>query len=196
MAETDAQTDPQADPQADDRIRQLETLDRLAQSFGRSLDTALTRGATSGRSLDGVLGTIGARLAGVAARAAAGPIQSGLTGLVGAMLGSGAETGFARGGVFRGGRVQPFAAGGVVAAPTYFPMAGGAGLMGEAGPEAILPLGRGPDGRLGVAAGGAPTRPVSVTVNIATPDPGAFRRSEAQVTASLARAVARGQRAT
>ncbi|MDE3746224.1 phage tail tape measure protein [Methylobacterium radiotolerans] len=192
MAETDAQTDPQAD----DRIRQLETLDRLAQSFGRSLDTALTRGATSGRSLDGVLGTIGARLAGVAARAAAGPIQSGLTGLVGAMLGSGAETGFARGGVFRGGRVQPFAAGGVVAAPTYFPMAGGTGLMGEAGPEAILPLGRGPDGRLGVAAGGAPTRPVSVTVNIATPDPGAFRRSEAQVTASLARAVARGQRAT
>ncbi|ACB26933.1 phage tail tape measure protein [Methylobacterium radiotolerans] len=191
-----AETDAQADPQADDRIRQLETLDRLAQSFGRSLDTALTRGAASGRSLDGVLGTIGARLAGVAARAAAGPIQSGLTGLVGAMLGSGAETGFARGGVFRGGRVQPFAAGGVVAAPTYFPMAGGAGLMGEAGPEAILPLGRGPDGRLGVAAGGAPTRPVSVTVNIATPDPGAFRRSEAQVTASLARAVARGQRAT
>jgi phage-related minor tail protein len=191
-----AETDPQADPLSDDRIRQLETLDRLAQSFGRSLDTALTRGAASGRSLDGVLGTIGARLAGVAARAAAGPIQSGLTGLIGAMLGSGAETGFARGGVFRGGRVQPFAAGGVVAAPTYFPMAGGAGLMGEAGPEAILPLGRGPDGRLGVAAGGAAARPVSVTVNIATPDPGAFRRSEAQVTASLARAVARGQRAT
>ena len=191
-----AETEPQGDPLSDDRIRQLETLDRLAQSFGRSLDTALTRGAASGRSLDGVLGTIGARLAGVAARAAAGPIQSGLTGLIGAMLGSGAETGFARGGVFRGGRVQPFAAGGVVAAPTYFPMAGGAGLMGEAGPEAILPLGRGPDGRLGVAAGGAAARPVSVTVNIATPDPGAFRRSEAQVTASLARAVARGQRAT
>ncbi|MGU3383864.1 phage tail tape measure protein [Methylobacterium sp. D53M] len=191
-----AETDPQEAPLSDDRIRQLETLDRLAQSFGRSLDTALTRGAASGRSLDGVLGTIGARLAGVAARAAAGPIQAGLTGLIGAMLGSGAETGFARGGVFRGGRVQPFAAGGVVAAPTYFPMAGGAGLMGEAGPEAILPLGRGPDGRLGVAAGGAAARPVSVTVNIATPDPGAFRRSEAQVTASLARAVARGQRAT
>ncbi|KQS76757.1 phage tail protein [Methylobacterium sp. Leaf361] len=191
-----AETEPQGDPLSDDRIRQLETLDRLAQSFGRSLDTALTRGAASGRSLDGVLGTIGARLAGVAARAAAGPIQSGLTGLIGAMLGSGAETGFARGGVFRGGRVQPFAADGVVAAPTYFPMAGGAGLMGEAGPEAILPLGRGPDGRLGVAAGGAAARPVSVTVNIATPDPGAFRRSEAQVTASLARAVARGQRAT
>ena len=96
--------------------------------------------------------------------------------------------------MFRGGRVTPFASGGVVAAPTYFPMAGGTGLMGEAGPEAIMPLTRGADGRLGVAAGGG-ARPVSVNVTIATPDPGAFRRSEAQVSASLARAVARGQRA-
>ncbi|GJE11527.1 MULTISPECIES: phage tail tape measure protein [Methylobacterium] len=192
MADTDSDT------QGDARIQQLETLDRLAQSFGRSLDAALTRGAASGRSLDGVLGTIGARLAGTASRAAAGPIRSGITGLIDAALGAGSEAaaGFARGGVFRGGRVQPFAAGGVVAAPTYFPMTGGTGLMGEAGPEAILPLARGVDGRLGVAAGGASARPVSVTVHIATPDPGAFRRSEAQVTASLARAVARGQRAT
>ncbi|MCJ2049692.1 phage tail tape measure protein [Methylobacterium sp. J-070] len=192
MAETES------DIAGDARIKQLETLDRLAQNFGRSLDTALTRGAASGRSLDGVLGTIGSRLAGAAARAAAGPIRSGIGGLVNAVLGagSGSEDGYARGGVFRGGRVQPFAAGGVVAAPTYFPMAGGTGLMGEAGPEAILPLARGPDGRLGVAAGGASARPVSVNVTIATPDPGAFRRSEAQVTASLARAVARGQRAT
>ena len=73
-------------------------------------------------------------------------------------------------------------------------MRDGTGLMGEAGPEAILPLRRGPDGRLGVAAGAA-ARPVSVNVTIATPDPGAFRRSEAQVAAQLARAVARGKRA-
>jgi phage-related minor tail protein len=190
MAETEPDTQDAA------RITQLETLDRLAQNFGRSLDAALTRGAASGRSLDGVLGTIGARLAGAAARAAAGPIQSGVSGFLNGLLGAGSELGFARGGVFRGGRVQPFAAGGVVAAPTYFPMAGGTGLMGEAGPEAILPLTRGPDGRLGVASGASTARPVSVTVHIATPDPGAFRRSEAQVTASLARAVARGQRAT
>jgi phage-related minor tail protein len=192
MAETESDTQGAA------RVPQLETLDRLAQNFGRSLDGALTQGAASGRSLDGVLSTIGSRLAGAAARAAAGPIRSGLTGLINSLLGGGSEgaLGFARGGVFRAGRVQPFAAGGVVAAPTYFPMAGGTGLMGEAGPEAILPLGRGPDGRLGVAAGGASARPVSVNVTIATPDPAAFRRSEAQVTASLARAVARGQRAT
>jgi hypothetical protein len=50
-------------------------------------------------------------------------------------------------------KVVPFARGGVVASPTLFGMAGGAtGLMGEAGPEAILPLRRGPGGRLGVEA--------------------------------------------
>ncbi|MCJ2090844.1 phage tail tape measure protein [Methylobacterium sp. E-005] len=188
--------DTESDTQEAARVERLQTLDRLAQNFGRSLDAALTRGAASGRSLDGVLGMIGTRLAGAATRAAGGAIQSGVTGLISSVLGAGSETGFARGVVFRGGRVQPFAAGGVVAAPTYFPMAGGTGLMGEAGPEAILPLARGPDGRLGVAAGGTSARPVSVTVNISTPDPAAFRRSEAQVTASLARAVARGQRAT
>lgn len=59
--------------------------------------------------------------------------------------------GFAKGGVFSGGGVIPFANGGVVTRPTLFPMAGGrTGLMGEAGEEAIIPLRRGRDGRLGV----------------------------------------------
>ena len=175
------------------RIRQLQTLDRLAQSFGRSLTAALTGSLNSGRQLDGLLGTLGSRLASAAGRAAASPLRSGVTSLVNGLL-SGGDTAFARGGVLQAGRVRPFAAGGVVSAPTYFPMRDGTGLMGEAGPEAILPLRRGPDGRLGVAAGGS-ARPVSVNVTIATPDPGAFRRSEAQVAAQLARAVARGQRA-
>lgn len=61
----------------------------------------------------------------------------------------------ANGNVFSGGNVVPFANGGVVGGPTFFPMSGGrAGLMGEAGPEAIMPLTRGSDGKLGVAAEG------------------------------------------
>jgi lambda family phage tail tape measure protein len=40
----------------------------------------------------------------------------------------------------------------IVNSPTMFAFAKGAGLMGEAGPEAIMPLRRGPDGRLGVDA--------------------------------------------
>jgi len=58
----------------------------------------------------------------------------------------------ALGNAFSGGNVMAFAGGGVVSRPTMFPMARGAGLMGEAGPEAIMPLQRGRGGRLGVAA--------------------------------------------
>ncbi len=62
------------------RIAQLIRLDRLAQSFGRSLTTALTGSIASGRSLDGVLTTIGTRLMGVAAQAAKGPLRAGVKG--------------------------------------------------------------------------------------------------------------------
>ena len=49
--------------------------------------------------------------------------------------------------------IRRFASGGVVERPTAFPMRGGRwGLMGEAGPEAILPLQRLANGRLGVEA--------------------------------------------
>tara|TARA_A100001201_G_scaffold29620_1_gene32134 strand:+ start:1615 stop:5418 length:3804 start_codon:yes stop_codon:yes gene_type:complete len=62
----------------------------------------------------------------------------------------------ADGNVIQSGQIKPYAKGGVVAAPTFFPMKGNnVGLMGEAGPEAILPLRRGPDGRLGVENTGA-----------------------------------------
>jgi phage-related minor tail protein len=67
------------------------------------------------------------------------------------------------------------------------------GLMGERGAEAILPLSRGPNGQLGIAAQSA-RAPVSVTVNISAADADSFRKSEAQITSALARAVARGQR--
>lgn len=63
---------------------------------------------------------------------------------------------FANGGVFKQGSVTPFANGGVVGGPTYFPMRNGStGLMGEAGPEAIMPLKRTKGGKLGVVAEGA-----------------------------------------
>ncbi len=59
----------------------------------------------------------------------------------------------ANGNVYGSNGIVPFAKGGVVSQPTIFPYAkGGIGLMGEAGPEAIMPLKRGSDGRLGVEA--------------------------------------------
>jgi phage-related minor tail protein len=56
-----------------------------------------------------------------------------------------------------------------------------------------VPLSRGSDGRLGITMSGAGT-PANITVQIATPDVGSFRRSEAYLTGQIARAVARGQR--
>jgi lambda family phage tail tape measure protein len=60
---------------------------------------------------------------------------------------------------------MPYARGGVVNRPTLFPMANGMGLMGEAGPEAIMPLRRGPSGKLGVEASGNGMGSVVVNVN-------------------------------
>jgi phage-related minor tail protein len=87
---------------------------------------------------------------------------------------------------------MPFARGGVVAGPVTFPMRGGTGLMGEAGPEAILPLSRGADGRLGVRSAGG--RAVNVTINVSTPDAGSFDRSRSQIAARMARVLSRGER--
>ncbi|RLC97583.1 MAG: phage tail tape measure protein, partial [Chloroflexi bacterium] len=74
--------------------------------------------------------------------------DGGFTG--GGILGALGVTASAKGNAFDSGNVVPFAKGGVVNTPTLFPMAKGAGLMGEAGPEAVMPLTRGSDGKLGV----------------------------------------------
>lgn len=71
----------------------------------------------------------------------------------------GGNGGFALGGVFRHGRVTAYANGGIpdyVNSPTLAPMA----LFGEAGPESIMPLRRGPDGRLGVEVNGSDNQAV------------------------------------
>ena len=192
-----------------DHERQLTTLIGLSDRFGDSLARAFAKNIAEGRRFDDLLKGIGRSLVQSGLRQAVSGLQSalatslrsllsGLGGGADASLGSGLSSLFggmpalAQGGVVSRGMVMPFAQGGVVAAPTYFPLGRGLGLMGERGAEAVMPLARGPDGRLGVSAGGG--RAVSVTVNIATPDAESFRRSEAQVSAALARAVARGQR--
>lgn len=95
--------------------------------------------------------------------------------------GSGTTVASAYGNVFSHGDVTAFADGGVVSGPVHFPLANGRrGLMGEAGPEAIMPLTRGADGKLGVqASGGGGQRPV--VVNVSTPNADSFRQSSGQI---------------
>ncbi len=71
----------------------------------------------------------------------------------------------ADGNVFAKNKIVPYAYGGVVDKPTLFPMANGMGLMGEAGAEAIMPLKRGKDGKLGVIAQGGGIGNIVVNVD-------------------------------
>lgn len=91
------------------------------------------------------------------------PVLNALTGGTGGTLLS--LFGFKDGAAFQNGNVIPFAKGGVVNKPTIFPMAnGGTGLMGEAGAEAVMPLRRMSNGRLGVEAENDNGKAVNVNI--------------------------------
>ncbi|HBN9555421.1 phage tail tape measure protein [Pseudomonas aeruginosa] len=155
----------------------------LFTSAFSSMEDSIANFATTGKlSFSDFAKSILADMARIATRAAA---SQALSSLFGGFFGGGnaaAQSGvdnlvsnsglFANGGAFAGG-VQMFATGGaftnsVVSTPTAFGMSGGRmGVMGEAGPEAVMPLTRTSSGALGVrAVGGGSTvvAPVSVTI--------------------------------
>ncbi|MBX3575849.1 MAG: phage tail tape measure protein [Rhizobiaceae bacterium] len=170
-------------------MRQMEDLSR---TFGSSFSSMLRGAVTSGNELETTLRRIGLRIADMALRQGLSPLKGMLGPTLGGLRGGlPSMLGFANGGV--PGRVTPFADGGVVSTPTFFPSGRQLGLMGEAGAEAILPLARGADGKLGVAAAGGGGG-VSIVFNVSAPDAASFRKSEAQLTGMLARAVSRGTR--
>jgi len=160
---------------------ELERIGDLADGVGKALSRAFRGAVLDGKSLNSVLGEVARSFADIALKAALQP--------VGALVSSAVE------GLFTATNpalaVKPFAKGGVLAAPTYFGLGQGLGLAGEAGAEAILPLARGSDGRLGVA-GGVGT--VNVTFNVTASDARSFAASEAEISAMLLRAVKRGTR--
>jgi phage-related minor tail protein len=162
-----------------------------AGGFAAAMTGAFNQATLGGKQLDDVMRNLALRVSSLSVNAAfksmAGALTTNLSQLATSLFGRGPAP-MAMGGI------KPFATGGVVGTPTYFPLStGGLGLAGEAGPEAIVPLSRGPDGRLGISMNGG-AQPASVTVQIATPDAESFRRSEAYITGQIARAVARGQR--
>lgn len=182
------------------RMRESITLtNREVGSLSRSIGGGLRR-AFDGLVLDGVklsdaLKNVANSIVNATYSAAIKPVQNQLGGLIaGGIEGLvSAAVPFAKGGAFTQGHVVPFATGGVIDRATYFPMRGGTGLMGEAGPEAILPLSRGSDGRLGVKSEGG-GRPVQIVMNITTPDVQGFARSQSQIAAEMSRLISRGQR--
>ena len=173
--------------------REVDTLSRnFSTGLRRAFDGVIFDGMRLQDALRGIAQTMVNSVYGVAMQ----PVQNALGGLLaqGVAGAMGAIMPFAQGGAFSAGRVMPFAQGGVISQATAFPMRGGTtGLMGEAGPEAILPLSRGPDGRLGVrGAGGGGA--MNVTFNISTPDVAGFQRSQTQIAAQMSRLLSQGAR--
>ena len=162
---------------------------QFAQVFGSTMRSAVT----SGQSFEDTLKSLALRLSSLALKSGLKPLES-LAGNIFEQVLGGIASSFGKGGA-ASQSVVPFARGGVISQPSYFSMGAQVGLMGEAGAEAVLPLARGSDGRLGVRASGQGTTPaVNVTFNVSTPDVAGFRKSEARLTAMLARTVGRGQR--
>jgi lambda family phage tail tape measure protein len=120
------------------------------------------------------------------------PLVAGITG--GGILESITSLFSAQGNVFSQSGLQPFAQGGIVNKPTHFAFAGGVGLMGEAGPEAIMPLTRTSKGDLGVKAeGGNQKQTVNVIMNNPTfQDLETQRQVMAQIASIVAAQVAPG----
>ena len=163
---------------------ELDRIGDLADGVGRSLSRAFSGAILDGKSLKSVLGDVARAFADIALKAAFKPVGD---------LVSGAIEGLFTAANPALSGVTPFAKGGVLASPAYFPMPGGLGLAGEAGAEAILPLRRGSDGRLGVASSG---QAINVSFNVTASDARSFVASEAEVSAMLLRAVRRGARAS
>jgi phage-related minor tail protein len=166
----------------------------MSNSVSASFRRAFEGVVLDGKKLSEAFASIAQSISGAVLNQALHPVQ----GAIGSAVGKGLQAvigglaPFAKGGAFASGRVTAFASGGIVSGPTTFPMRGGTGLMGEAGPEAIMPLARGADGKLGVRSGGGGT--VQVTMNITTPDVTGFRRSQSQIAAEMNRALQRGGR--
>lgn len=184
--------DSEQTKQAKIDLAELETTLKSAQNstkeFGRVFSSTLSSAIIKGKSFEDTLRSIGSRIADMALKKAFSPLDSILNSAIGS-IGSvpTSATPYAKGGAFSFGRQS------LVNSPTLFSSSGGLGVMGEAGPEAILPLSKGPGGRLGVATSGG-TNPINVTFNVQTQNAATFEKSEAQLTALLARTVKRGER--
>jgi tape measure domain-containing protein len=124
-------------------------IEQLFKDIGQSITTnvagaienVIFEAQTLQESLSGILRSVASLL-----------IQFGTKSIAGGLFPNLFENAY--GNVVDQNKIVPFARGGLVNKPTLFPMANGMGLMGEAGPEAIMPLRRGANGRLGVESSG------------------------------------------
>jgi len=153
-------------------LRDAERLRNIADGIGESFARAFENMATGAASASDAIKSLGREVASLIMRQTvtqpmANMISDGVMGIFGPKkAGSVSSSEMAQlsgkanqwmlpnalGNIFNRGSLVPMANGGIVNSPTYFPMTGGrTGLMGEAGPEAVMPLSRTKGGKLGVS---------------------------------------------
>jgi len=157
--------------------REMQKATNVAEGFGRTMTKAFDGAIVRGRDFGDVLRSLALQLSSMAIGAALKPDGEGFGKLFEQFLGGSLATTAA---------VSPIASGGAIATPGYFPLGA---MASEQHAEAMLPLA----GSRGLRSQGE-ARPLAVTVNVSTPDAASFRRSEAYLSGTIARAVARGER--
>lgn len=200
--------------------KQTERMDRMGAQMGMTFSSAFEDAILQGRRFSDILKAVEQDIARIilrqtitapAGNAIASLVSSGvnsLTGGFGSWFGGGQGVQVypsassvgpflpsANGNAFLGGHLIPFANGGIVSSPTMFPMARGMGLMGEAGPEAIMPLQRGADGKLGVRAAGGGQGGVVINQTINIDARGADPAVDQKIRAAIAIATEQAQMA-
>ncbi len=168
---------------ADDAANVYRGMESLATKSFQGMTDALTAFVTTGKlSFSDLANSIISDMVRIAIQQSiTGPLAGGLGGSlrmfgaetfanmssdpIGSLIGSlGGPEYSAKGNIYSSPDLSRYS-GGIYDRPTLFQFAKGAGVFGEAGPEAIMPLKRGPDGRLGVSTQGS-GGVGDVTVNI------------------------------
>ncbi len=139
---------------------------KTIESFGENMVDALASSIAYGEDLGDTMRRLAQDIAYATLKAI---LLRSIMGIFG-----GGKIGGASAGVVPRGSVLPLARGGIVDRPTIFPMAHGLGLMGEAGPEAVMPLTRTAGGELGVKAEGNGSGEMNITMNINAVDSRSF----------------------
>ncbi len=169
---------------------ELKAVSKEAKAFQVNVDTAFAGVINKTKTLEQGFKDLALQVSLAAYKEALKPVDNfigGVAASAGGLFGN--LIGFAKGGVIGGG-----AGSGELNAPIAFPLGGTiTGIAGEAGAEAILPLRRGANGELGISASGGSNAPI-INVNINATDIESFRRSEAEIGASLNRIVSRSNR--
>lgn len=165
-----------------DQKKAIDDANQAAAFFAQTTESAFEGVITGSESVTDALGQMLKALAQAVIQAellGSGPLAGILgtspttSGGAGGILGSifKAIIPHANGGIQSGAGISAYSSS-IVSSPTLFPFATGTGLMGEAGPEAIMPLKRGANGVLGVASDGGGGQPVHVTVGVSVDDNG------------------------